>query len=161
MNNKILTIGLVVAIIIALGAYMFPRIQGSVLLGGVSNFDTVQVTGLIVGSSATNSTNISFQKTGTCSLIASAYTSLAASTTIAMDCAATGAVTGDVVFAQFATSTNVGAGWLVTQASASTTAGFLTLSIVNNTGAAATIPASVASTTKYLVLRTQTTNSGL
>lgn len=86
-------------------------------------------------------------------LIMPNYTSLVASTSLVADIAVPGVVSGDAVLAQFATSTAAGAGWLVTGASASTTAGFITINFVNNTGAAATIPAGIASSTTFLVTR--------
>jgi len=89
---------------------------------------------------------------GTCSLIATSFT-VAASTTVSMDCAVTGVVSGDIVFAQFATSTTNGNGWTVGSVSASTTSGFITLRVNNWTGASGIIPASVASTTQYSFYR--------
>jgi hypothetical protein len=89
---------------------------------------------------------------GTCSLIAPSFT-VAASTTVAMDCAITGVVSGDLVFVQFATSTAAFAGWQVGTASASTTAGYITVGVNNWTGVSGVIPASVASSTKYLIVR--------
>lgn len=88
---------------------------------------------------------------GTCSLIASSFT-VAATSTVPMDCVVTGAVSGDVVFAQFATSTSPGNGWAIDQVSASSTSGFITARVTNNTGASAIIPASIASSTEFLVL---------
>lgn len=88
--------------------------------------------------------------TGTCSLIAPSFT-VAASTTVSMDCAITGVVSGDIVFAQFATSTTAGNGWAIDGASASTTSGFATLRVTNWTGASSVIPASLASSTKYFI----------
>lgn len=89
---------------------------------------------------------------GTCPLIG-VNANITASTTVSFDCAVTGAASGDVVFAMFATTspTTAGPGWEVTRASASTTAGFITLNITNGTGASAYPPASIASTTQYLV----------
>lgn len=90
---------------------------------------------------------------GTCSLIGPSFVALAASSSLPFDCAVTGVQSGDVVMAQFATSSSAGAGWLVTQASASSTNGFITLRIVNNTGTTATIPASIASSTSFFITR--------
>ncbi len=80
---------------------------------------------------------------GKSSLIASSFT-VGATTTVSMDIAVTGALTGDTVFASFATTSAVG-GWAIVGASASTTAGFDTLRVMNLTGASNVIPASIAS----------------
>lgn len=114
--------------------------------GGVAPTDgklTIGVTG----------TPLADVKAGTCSLIASSYT-VAASSTVPMDCAIANVVSTDVPFAQFATSsTATFGGWSIRGASASTTAGFITISVVNGTGASGVIPASIASSTKYFVMR--------
>lgn len=118
--------------------------------GGYNSALPIQTTGTLqVG---TNGPAIPKILEGTCSLIAPSY-SVVASTSVAMDCAVTGVVKGDVVFAQFASSTAAtgGPGWEVVGASASTTSGFITLSITNGTGGTVIIPASLASSTQYLV----------
>ena len=102
-----------------------------------------------VGTACTLITQI--QK-GTGSLIMPSFT-VAASSTVAADIAVAGVQSGDTVFAQFVSGSANGAGWLVTQATASTTSGYITLRIVNNTGASAVIPATLASSTQYLTLR--------
>lgn len=154
-----LQVAIVAVAIIALGAYFFPQQAASLGAAGTRypNGLAVGTTSpaqgkMLIGTNGTNIGNVNFQ---TCSLILTSYT-ITASSTVTADCAVTGAQTGDVVFAQFATTTpgsGTGAGWLITGASASTTAGFDTLSIVNNTGANLLIPASVASTTKVLNIR--------
>ncbi len=125
---------------------------GASNVGGIYNQvqQNFQNGGLIIGPSGSSLTQVI---KGTGSLIAPSYVSLAASTTLAADIAVTGVVSGDTVFAQFATSTALGAGWEVVNASASSTAGYITVRFINNTGTAATIPASVASTTQYLIIR--------
>lgn len=88
---------------------------------------------------------------GTCSLIASSF-SIAASTTVSMDCAVTGAVSTDIVIGMFGTTSQsaAGPGWEITRASASSTAGYDTFNITNGTGGTAVIPASIASSTQYV-----------
>ncbi len=88
----------------------------------------------------------------TCSLI---YTnsSIIASSSTAFDCAVTGVVSTDKVFVQEATSTAAAAGWAIIGASASTTSGFVTFNIVNNTGATNNIPRNIASSTAVLIIR--------
>lgn len=150
--KNIIAIGLsVVAIVIAGFAFVAPH---SPTLGNATqSYWDAKLGYKVNGTTVLNSSGfITGPTTGTCSLIANNYT-LAASSSIAMDCAITGILPGDILFGQFATSSANGAGWLITQASASSTAGFGTFRVVNNTGASALIPASVASTTSYFVSR--------
>lgn len=146
----------VLALVVGSVALVGGNQQAATGFGGVTT-GTAFPHGISVGTQANSATNIASVWVGTGSLIGPNYTSLAASTTLPFDIAVSGVQSGDVVFAQFATSTQTGtgAGWLVTQASASSTAGYITLRVLNNTGAAATIPQSVASTTEYLIARTQ------
>lgn len=152
LKNNI--VGLI-AIVIAL--FAFGVRSGAISFGGVTT-GTAFPHGISIGNPAVlgvNPTNMSKFMFGTCPLIASNYT-VAASTTVAMDCAITGVTSVDGVFGQFATSTQIGqGGWAIRGASASTTPGFITFSVVNSTGASNTIPASIASTTKYIVLGAQ------
>lgn len=114
--------------------------------------------GISVGNTASLGvvpTNFAKILAGSCSLIASTYT-IAASSTLGMDCAVTGVVSTDLVFAESATSTaGFGTGWSITGASASSTANFITVTVSNGTGASGVIPASIASSTKYQVYGTQ------
>jgi hypothetical protein len=173
-KQKVL-IGVVLALIVFPASFLVGRVTGgSSLLGGsayealpkwfgnglqagltqqfaVDSNGVLSTTGgLSVGSSGTTITKII---EGTCSLIVAGSYTLTASTTTAADCAVTGAAPGDMVFAQFATSTNVGSGFSISGASASTTSGYITLRVYNGTGVATLIPASVASTTHYRVSR--------
>jgi len=109
--------------------------------------------GLSVGPDRTTP-KITAVRSGTCNMIASSFT-FAASSSQPFDCNIPGVKSGDIVWLGFATSSPNGAGWLVSQASASTTNGYVTGRLVNNTGASAVIPASIASSTKYLVISTQ------
>lgn len=158
--EKILGVGVLIAIVIAVGGYYSPQLKSAVQnFGGVTNYDEVDATALKIGG--TNGTRLGPIMTGTCSLIMTSY-SVSASTTIAADCAVTGVISTDGVFAQLATSTQIGlGGWSVRGASASSTAGFITISLVNGTGATNIIPASLASTTKYIVLRGLSSAPGL
>ncbi len=105
--------------------------------------------GLKIGSSGVAMTQFI---SGTGALIYS-NPSVIASTTLPFDIAVTGVIDGDKVFVQTATTTANGAGWLITGASASTTSGFITLRIVNNSGATNVIPRNIASNTPYLIIR--------
>src|SRR3990167_3126573 len=66
--------------------------------------------------------------------------SVVATSSIQIDCAVTGIASGDVVFAQLATSTKTTAlslnasGWDIISAKASSTAGFVTMRLYNGTG---------------------------
>lgn len=168
MDKTKLALGVaLVAMVIAIGGYFFPQIKGSVLsFGGVTNYDEVDVDALRVGSgcgagsSSCVAPRLDLVAVGTCSLIAPSFT-VAASTTVSMDCAVSGVTSGDFVFAQFATSTTLGNGWAINGASASTTAGYATFRVTNWTGASGIIPASLASSTQYQAYSTRSTVPGL
>lgn len=161
-SQKGIWVALIAVAIIAVASLGIVLTSGSApsspSFGGVTNYDEVDATAIKIGGS--NGSRIGLIAFGGCNMIASSF-SFAASSSVAVDCAVPGVVTGDSVEAWFATSSSNGAGWLVTQSSASTTAGFITLRIVNNTGASAVIPASIASSTKYLVLHPRSTVPGL
>lgn len=159
MNKANFALGTaLVAVVIAIGSFFY---TGSVSVEGPNAGAVTPGTrfphGITVGNPSAlgvNPANISKVLTGTCSLIAPTFT-VAASTTVSMDCATPGVVSGDAVFASFATSTSLGNGWFITGVSASTTAGFSTLRVTNFTGASGLIPASIASSTLYAVLGVQ------
>lgn len=157
MNKQ--TIGIVLAIValaFSVGGYFHVAVPS---FGGITNYNQVDTDVLRIGG--TNGTRLAYLNTGTCSLIANNFT-VAATSTVPMDCAVTGVVSGDGVFAQFATSTATQyGGWQIRGASASTTAGFVTISVVNGTGSSGVVPASTASSTKYIILRGTTTATGL
>lgn len=140
----------------------------SAIVGGATNYDEIDATAIRIGSgcnSGQNSANCTGTRlggvyAGACSLIAPNYT-VTASTTVAMDCAIPGLVSGDGVEIMFATSTASGTGWTVSGASASTTAGFATLRVANNTGITAAIPASIASSTVYEAFHVLSSAPGL
>lgn len=161
MNKTFVYGGILVAIVIAVSGLFYPHASSIIKsLGGVTNYDEVDATAIKVGGSS--GSRVGPIITGTCSLIRTTFVTLAASSTLVADCAVTGVVTGDIVYAQFATTTNsVGEGWVINQVSASTTAGFITIDFSNHTGTTATIPASVASTTEYTVLHPVTAVPGL
>lgn len=153
MNNSKLTVGVaLVAVIIAIGA-LYVAFHNSVSFGAGTGPQHYQeesfLQGLQIGS---RGTDLKALQKGTCSMIAASFT-IAATSSVPVDCAVAGAVSGDTVFAGLATSTAVYGGWEVINASASSTPGFITLRLVNNTGASAVIPASIASSTPYLLLR--------
>lgn len=158
---KILWVALIAVAIIALAGWFYPAVKETVQkLGGVTNYDELDATAMKIGGA--NGSRVGPIIAGTCSLLPSNY-SFAATTSISVDCAVTGIVTGDEVIGQFATttSTNGSGSWDIVGASASTTAGFITFNVVNNTGTTAFIPGSVGSTTQYLVLHPRTSVPGL
>lgn len=102
----------------------------------------------------TNGATITELNTTSCNL-SNADTSVAATSTGYVYCAITGVASGDVVFAQLATTTANAAfgGWSIYSAKASTTAGFVDIRLYNGTGAAA-VPSvtSVGSSTNVLFI---------
>lgn len=152
MNNSKLTIGLVLVAILAIGAYLYNP-QQSPASGVATGPQHLQEEsfwqGLQIGQRGSDFKNFNF---GTGVMIGIAA-NIAASSSKAFDIAVPGALSGDKVFVFLATSTIVGQGWSVDQASASSTPGFITVDLVNNTGASAYPPASIASTTQYMDLR--------
>lgn len=164
MSNKTLTIGLVVAIVLAIGAYFFPQIQQKTgLFGSTDCQQTTCLTGGLRILTGTLESDGAFQigsagalltlvdADNDCSLVGNV--TLAASSTASLDCSVSSVLSGDITFAQFATSTAPVAGIQILGASASSTAGFLTLRVYNGTGASYLIPASVASSTQYQIYR--------
>lgn len=161
-SQKGIWVALIAVAIIAVAALGIVLTTGSSSsspsFGGVTNYDEVDATAIKIGGASGSRVGPVIAKT--CSLISANFT-IAASTTVAMDCVVTGVVSGDLVFADLATSTIQGNGWLIAQSSASSTAGFVTVQITNNTGTSKTLPASVASTTQVLVLHPRSTVPGL
>lgn len=163
-KNAVALIALIVAII---GCYT-PVSSAVHSLGGTTNYSEIDAAGMRIGANCDNSFNsancagshIGGAYVNTCSLIANSYT-VAASTTVSMDCAIPGIVPGDIVEVQLATSTTPGNGWAVMEASASSTPGFATVRLTNFTGASNIIPASIASTTQYEAYHLITSVPGL
>lgn len=154
-------IGLVAIVIAIFGLYMPAQKAVEGLVGGVTNYDELDVQAVKVnGTVDAFGTRLGPIIVNTCSLIAPSFT-VAASTTVTMDCAVTGVLSGDIVKAWFATSTSPGNGWAIFQSAASTTSNFITMRVTNFTGASAVIPASLASTTQYEVDHIQTSVPGL
>lgn len=122
------------------------------------------ITGLLTASAgelfSSTGTQVNRVNFGTCYVQASA-TTIAASSTATVDCQAsqtggntalTGITAGDTVIAQFASTTPTTIdGIMINGASASTTAGFITMVVSNMTGTTFTWTAA-ASTTNYIVV---------
>lgn len=137
--------GLVALVAIVLGFFFLP--STSTLVGGTTNYDTISVSGLVVGSgcnqfgASCDGTTISRVNTGTCNIQAAGNT-ITASSTKTIDCAATagtppgtaltGVTAGDKCFLSQATSTapTGTSGLIVLGASASSTSGFITANVL-------------------------------
>lgn len=123
--------------------------------GNLSITGTSALTGgVTVGSSGTASTNLAF---GTCNINAAA-TTIAASSTVTVDCgsgsngrtALTGVQAADTVFLHLATTTPTTFGGLrILGYSASSTTGYLTALIYNETGATFTWTAAASSSLQW------------
>ena len=158
------TIVAVIALVIAIIGLFTPT--GKSVLGaitGVTNYNYLGVSQLKIGTtcndgfsySGCNGTAISGLNTGKCYIQAYA-TTITASTTATVDCQATAAVggittandvaltgitSGDSIVTMFATSTpSAFGGIVIIGATASSTAGYITLSIENLTGTTYTWP---------------------
>lgn len=159
----------VIALIIAIiGIYTPVGKSVSNLIGGVTNYDEVDATAMKIGGSSGSRIGPIIE--GSCTAIAgTANATVVASTTTIFDCAVTGVVSGDTVFASFATTTlssplwgATSSQWDIVHAAASTTSGFITLTAFNMTGGTASLSASgIASTTSYRISHPVSTVPGL
>lgn len=158
--NKIITwvIGLVALVALVIGSVALVGDQSaSTSTLGASTPGTRFPHGITIGLPSNSPTNIGDIKVGTCNLLGM-DASQAASSTASYDCAVTGVVSGDLVFAALSTTTSNTSvlNWAVTASKASTTAGFITLRVSNFSGAAvAPSISAVGSSTQYIVVKTQ------
>ncbi len=189
MTNKSLTIGLVVTFVIAIFGIFSPVGQSAInslgtaaanCASGVTCFTNLGATGTFevdgaatFNSTVTNSAAVTNTSTfklgsngttltqiikGTCNPLGMDVAQ-AASTTVGYDCAVTGVVSGDVVVANFASSSPTsGLGSLndfqIKGVQASSTSGFITLKVANLTGISRTPSATnFASGTEYMIMR--------
>jgi hypothetical protein len=150
--QKLFNVVISIAVLVVLGLYFVPAGQPT----GATSYPAYEALqkwfggGIAVGTAPTSIKGINWSN---CQLIASTYT-VAASTTVAMDCAQTGATPNDAVLVQFGTSTIPVAGsWRIVGASPSSTPGYDTLQVRNDTGASAVIPSQLASSTSVLNIR--------
>lgn len=141
----------VLALVLSIVGLVGEKQSASTILGGVTNYDTVSATGLKVGvgcadgnTSCAGSSITSIIK-GTCDLVGG---TIAATTTGYADCAVTGVLPGDLVFASFATTTPAAS---IIAARASSTSGFITLKVLNLSGLSNHITAFGTSTEYYVV----------
>ena len=119
-KNKIAVIVVIVVLVAAIfTAITLTSTPKQVGVGGTTNFDTIGVTGLYIGSSGTTLTGVF---TGSCSILANA--SVAATSTSNFDCVASNAVSGDKVFSAQAASSTLASQFVIKAVQASTTSGF-------------------------------------
>lgn len=153
MNKTILTLcGLIVVALV--GGYFYAGGQMPAA-GGTSNFDTIGVTELKVGTGCNDGlgtctgTAVSQINAGNCVITASANT-IAATSSATVECAATGARFGDDVSITVSTSSSVSlfGGLTVAGVSASATNDVIIVKLFNQTGATFTWTA-LASTTAF------------
>jgi hypothetical protein len=121
-------------------------------VGTSDQFSVTSAGALTLGTSGTTHTQVIAT---TCNLIGT-NGSQNATTSAAYDCAVTGVTPGDLVFGSLnsATGATNNGRWAIASTKASTTAGYVTFVVVNNTGAAA-VPStsSVGSSTQVLIIR--------
>lgn len=143
-----------VAVVIAttVAALVYMGANGTGPMAGASTPGTRFPHGITIGLPTSSPTNVSKVLVGTGAIIGNK--SQTASTTSAYDIAVTGVVSGDIVFVQSATSTAAALPFIITGASASTTAGYITLTVFN-LGPAAAVPNAIASSTQYEVISVQ------
>jgi hypothetical protein len=137
-------IGITVALIavIVLG---FILLNGKeVVTRGVTNFDTLGITGLQIGTSGSSLSQV---LTGTMNCTGGA--TVGTSTTGAYQCAVTGVVSGDKVFASLTTTP---AGIYISGVVASSTSGFVQLTL-GNTATSPTAPTGATTSVQYLIVR--------
>lgn len=154
---------LLVSVVFGVLVLMHP-IAASKTLGGTTNYDTLSASALVIGTGCNSGfgtcsgTTITAVNAGSCSIQSSSQT-IAASTTATVDCqAGTAGVDAPL------TGITAGAGTQVTQgtttpvvyqglnvlgASASTTAGYITLKLFNGTGATFTWTPTASSSYTY------------
>lgn len=110
------------------------------------------VGGIQVGPTGTLNANSQF---GSCNLIGGSK-GIAATSTATFDCAVTGVQKGDVVMGDLGVNApfSLGSGFVVAAAQASTTAGYITYTILNLTGAASTtLGTNLTNGMEYFTLR--------
>lgn len=142
-----------IALFLAVVAVVIAIFPSALKLGGTSNYDSLQVSKITIGTSGAG---IGAIYNSTCTLsLGQGNTSyaIAASSTAAFDCPTPGTVSGDtIIFALATSSIATSGGFQIESQSASTTAASTRVHIRNNTGAAAILPASVGSSTPYVAI---------
>lgn len=162
-NNKLAWVGILIAIVIALGSFIFHPAPASVTAGGTTNYDTLGISGLKLGTGCNDGfktcTATTFTKLngGSCIVWAGSQT-IAASSTALVECqsSSTGSLAalagalaaGDRVFVTAPTSTSaIANGLVINGATASSTApGFIDIRVSNLTGQTFTWTAAASTT---------------
>lgn len=150
MTKQAIVSGIVSAIVALVAVFSF----GGGNFAGVSHLSGLNVgaDGLSVGTASTAST-LSYVQKGTCTILANS--SVAATSTANFDCVAAGVEDGDTVFVTQAASSTIASQYVIKGAVASSTDGYITFSILNLRGTAATPAATngFGSSTAYLIIR--------
>lgn len=134
-----------VLVLLSIGIYSFST-NSDLTAGGTTNFDTVGLTGLSVGSNGTIFTQIisgSMNCTGAATVAAGAIGNY--------DCTVSNVVSGDKIFATLSTTTS--AHITLAAAYASSTSGSVRLVLANSSTTAAIAPTSATSSVQYLIVR--------
>lgn len=139
-------LGVIGAVLVIIGLVSFTGSNAS-LGGTVENFPSWYTNGIKIGASNKLISNLTF---GTCTLTGASTLAVGTSSALKMSCTATGVKSGDNVRVQLASTAP--AAWSVIGASASTTNGFLEVTI-NNQSATTTIPSTVTAGLQYSAFR--------
>lgn len=155
MNSSInkLWVATIVIGIIAIGGYFFPKLVNLGASGDINTVPVKFIQGLTVGNPSNGADRYTFVASGTCSLLANF--SITATTTRSVDCVASEAKSGDIVFVNLARSTAMAQQYVVRASSASTTNGYISVDLLNLTGATAvpTATSGFGSSTVYQIFR--------
>lgn len=161
MNKVIVYGGILIAVVLAIVGIVSPVASpsGETPQAGASTPGTRFPHGVTIGLPANSPTNLSKVVVATANAIGM-DASQAATTTASYDYAVTGVVSTDFVTSVMLSTTTqatlLTSNWVVASAKASTTAGFVTVRLVNLTGGTATPSASaVGSSTVITVVSTQ------
>lgn len=134
-----------VLILIAVGVYGFSK-NTDLTARGTTNFDTVGLTGLSVGSNGTIFTQIISG-----SMSCTGASTVGTGTIANYDCAVSNVVSGDKIFATLSTSTS--AHITIAAAYASSTSGYVRLVLANSSTTAPIAPTAATSSVQYLIVR--------
>lgn len=160
-RNAVGLVAIVIAIV-AIGMIAGSHESAPQQTRGVTNYDEVDATALKIGGSS--GSRVGPVIAGIAAIIGNVP--MTATSTKSFDIAITGVVSGDSVFASAASSTASSTptgfvGFSIVGASASSTSGFITITVANMGTSTAVVPNNIASTTAYLVLHPLTSVPGL
>lgn len=172
MSNKSLTYGLIAVAIVAIIGLFNPSAKGTVLgaIGSATNFYSIVLDSSLTAVGITNTGTITQGSSGNavtqynfgkCAIWANAQT-IAASTTKNVDCSSTGRAggtltgitsTSNVIVTATSSLSSTYLGVRILSARASTTAGYITLSLKNLTGTTFTWSGTSSSTIAYQAVK--------